>query len=194
MSAKPRVYLAGPGVFYPNAADVRDELLALCARNGLEGVWPGDDRAFDAMALADKARAIFRDNLARIEACAALVADLTPFRGPHCDAGTAGEMLYAHARGKPVFAWTGDWMAAGLGAVPQPTPLAKRMSPPAERIGGALRDHWGQLVEDFGLTDNLMIACAVESVSTTAEQAIARASMHLNAGSAAATTQARWPA
>lgn len=41
-----------------------------------------------------------------IETCEIVIANLTPFRGPSADVGTAYEMGFAHALIKKVFAFT----------------------------------------------------------------------------------------
>jgi nucleoside 2-deoxyribosyltransferase len=94
----PKVYLAGPGVFRPEADRVAAHLKAECERLGLEGLWPADGPG-------GTARLIFRANIALIRSADALIADISPFRGPHSDDGTAFEMGFAFALGKPVFAW-----------------------------------------------------------------------------------------
>lgn len=71
----PKAYLAGPGVFRPDADDFAAKLQALCARYGLEGLWPADGPA-------DSARLIFRANIVLIRSADAIIADISPFRGP----------------------------------------------------------------------------------------------------------------
>lgn len=129
------VYLAGPGVFHSDADDLRRELLRLCNLGGLQGLWPGDNDHADP-------DWIFRANVALIRQCHGVIADITPFRGIHMDPGTAWEIGFAYALDKPIVAYT---TVTG--------PLFARA---AEPVGG--RDHNGDLVEDFGLPENLMIA------------------------------------
>ena len=157
-----RVYLAGPGVFRPDAERFADELRALCGRYGLEGLWPaeGDDN------VAPTARGIFEANIGLIRSADAVIADISPFRGPHVDDGTAWEIGFAYALGKPVFAWTND-----------PEPLAWRIdgwrSP-----DGHLRDREGYLIEDFAAPANLMIVETCHSISVTPDDAVWAAAKH----------------
>jgi len=145
-----RVYLAGPDVFLPDPVARAAALKAVCARHGLEGVSPLDALPAEPAgwsALAEALR-IARRNEAQIRACDALIANLTPFRGPGADAGTAFEMGFARALGLPVWAWSND-----------PRRFAERTR---AFLGAAGRcDAEGLLVEDFALADNLMIEGAV---------------------------------
>jgi len=84
-----------------------------------------------------------------MDAADAIIANLTPFRGPSADAGTVYELGYMAGRGKLCFAYSND-----------PAPYAKRVA----RFGditksghGHLIDRDGLTVEDFGLPDNLMM-------------------------------------
>ncbi len=154
-----RVYLAGPDVFFPDAVQRGERLKQLCARHGLVGVFPldplpGEPAAWAALPLA---RAIARRNEAHIRGCDALVANLTPFRGPGADGGTAYELGFARALGRPVFGWSN-----GAGRY-----LERCLRwPGAVRVGAAWRDPDGLEVEAFGLADNLMMACAVVECGT----------------------------
>lgn len=127
-----RVYLAGPDVFFPDAAARLAAMRTVCAQHGLIAATPLDglDGIADPFAIA-------RQNEAHIRDSQAVIANLTPFRGPGVDPGTAYEVGFARALGLPVFGWT---TVAGA--------YAARVPPD------------GLLVEDFGLCDNLMIACA----------------------------------
>lgn len=166
-AAWPKVYLGGPAVFRPNAKEIGEQLKQLCARYRLQGLWPADNDPPDSLKLpADIARHIFNQNLMMIGRCAAVIADISPFRGPHMDCGTAFEIGAAVSIGRPVFAYTND-----LGD------LACRMTRVAD--GDVFRDSQGDLIEHFGLPENLMIACSVETVSQTAEQALQQCVQHL---------------
>jgi nucleoside 2-deoxyribosyltransferase len=156
------VYLAGPSVFRPDAAAVAAELKRLCAVAGLVGLYPLDgDHPIEP-------RSIFKANLAKIDLAAAVIADLSPFRGPHVDDGTAFEIGYAFARGKPVFGYGEDTR-----------PMVERIAVATVGKGGRRFCELGHEIEDFGLGQNLMLACAVRSVSQSAEDAIRAAAAHL---------------
>lgn len=148
---RPRVYLAGPEVFLGNARELAAEKKRLCARRGLEGVFPLDAEIEDAGALppAATAYAISRANERLIRGCDVLVANCTPFRGTSMDAGTAYEVGYARALGRPVFGYTN--VAADYAA------RARRYRTAHPR---AADDPRGSMIENFGLAENLMIAMA----------------------------------
>lgn len=146
------VYLAGPEVFLADAVAVGEAKKALCAAHGLRGLFPLDN-ALDLAGLTpqEAGRAIFRANVALMRAADAIIANLTPFRGPGCDPGTAFEVGFMHALGKPVFAYANtaqghaDRVAAFCGGT-----LARRAD-------GRLVDSEGFEVEDFGMIENLML-------------------------------------
>ena len=94
-------------------------------------------------------RRIALRNEAHIRSCAAIVANLTPFRGPSADVGTVYEVGFARGLGLKVFGYA--TVAAAF--------LDRTLSAIGGRQGpdGSWRDPDGLLVEQFGLFDNLMI-------------------------------------
>ncbi len=162
------VYLAGPEVFYPDVERLARRLKAACAAAGLLGLFPTDaERPADGE--SGPARAIYLGNVALIERSAAVIADISPFRGAGMDPGTAWEIGFAVARGLPVFAYSSDLRTY------------------AERIGGGRPeargrvDGQGLLIEDFGLVENLMIAQSVVAVDGDFDAALARCAARLDA-------------
>src|SRR6266702_3428190 len=106
-TARPKIYLAGPEVFLRNAVEAGAAKVELCARHGLEGKYPLDAQLdLGNLALAERAYAIARANEGLIGDCDAVIANLTPFRGPGADTGTAYEVGYARGRGMPVFGYS----------------------------------------------------------------------------------------
>jgi nucleoside 2-deoxyribosyltransferase len=129
------VYLAGPDVFFPDAVALGETKKAICAEHGFEGVFPFDAN-LDIAGLTpeEQGHRLFGAMVTLMERCDLAIANLTPFRGPSMDVGTAVEIGYMHGRGKPVFGYTN--VAADY---------AERVSPD------------GFLIEQFGLVDNLMV-------------------------------------
>lgn len=159
-----RVYLAGPEVFLADAATVAEAKKALCARHGLTGVFPTDHRPEEGGPLLAEHRRIYRLNEAHIRDCDALVANLTPFRGPSADAGTAYELGFMRALGRPVLGYcnTGrDFAARTLAAL---GPRVRR------RGAGGWEDEEGMAIEAFGLTDNLMLDGGILEAGFTVER------------------------
>ncbi len=143
------VYLAGPDVFLPDALDHARRKVAICARHGLLGRPPLNEDLDGLRALpAERAwQAIFAKDMAMMRACDAVIANLTPFRGPSADAGTLIEVGWFLGQGKPVFGYSNaatgfaERSRSHCALVPDPLP--------------------GLAVEGFGLPDNLMIPGAV---------------------------------
>lgn len=158
----PRVYLAGPEVFLPDPHAAADAKKALCAVHGFEGVFPLDgDLDLAGLAPRDQAMKISAANEALIRGCHLVVANMTPFRGPSADVGTAYEMGFARGLGLPVFAYSNVV-----------APFAERVSAAipggAKRRGdGALADERSMSIEPFGLRDNLMLEGAVDGTGAS---------------------------
>ena len=83
----------------------------------------------------------------------AIIANLTPFRGPGADAGTVYELGYMAARGKLCFGYSND-PSSYADRVRDLTAVTPR--------DGHLIDAEGLTVEDFGLADNLMMIHALD--------------------------------
>jgi len=156
--ASMRVYLAGPDVFLPDPLARAAALKAICARHGLVGVSPldtlegGDLPEWSSL---DEAYRIALRNEAHIAGCAALVANLTPFRGPSADPGTVFELGYMRALGRPVFGWSNC-------AEPFAARSRAFCAGAAAQPDGTWRDAAAMLLEDFpGMADNLMIDGAI---------------------------------
>jgi len=151
------VYLAGFDVFRADAVEHGRYLKELCARHGLQGVYPFDHAAPDAPTLAEKARAICRLNMRAVRGSDAVLANLNPFRGHEPDSGTVFEVGMAAALDIPVWAY---FAPAG----------SLRDQVPHDALGF---DENGLQVEDFGLPRNLMLACSWAGASDTVEKAVA---------------------
>jgi nucleoside 2-deoxyribosyltransferase len=145
----PKVYLAGPDVFLPDPAARAAAQKRICARHGLVGISPLDGLADEPSCWAPlpEAHRIALRNEAHIRASDAILANLTPFRGPSADAGTVYEIGFGRALGLKLFGYSavaGDY---------------------ASRVRRYEAD--GLTVEDFGLIENLMIACGIEQSGGT---------------------------
>ncbi|MBU8537711.1 nucleoside 2-deoxyribosyltransferase [Falsiroseomonas tokyonensis] len=154
-----KVYLAGPDVFLPNATEMGEAKKRLCARHGLEGVFPADPRPEEVEPGVPLWYAIYRRNEAHMRACDALVANLTPFRGPSADPGTVYELGFMRALGRPVLGYTNDaadFTTRTLGLVPAPA---------ARNAAGRWLDGQGMALENHGLADNLMIEGGIRAAN-----------------------------
>ena len=160
---QPSIYLAGPTVFMPDKVERGEELKRLCAAACCEGLYPLDNVLGDG----SDAHAIAQGCLEMLQRAEAVVADLSPFRGPHVDDGTAVEIGYAVARGIPVFGYSDDLRS-----------LASRIARDTSRAG--MVDAAGITIEDLGEPFNAMVAGVLEGDAyPSASEAIGAASVYL---------------
>jgi nucleoside 2-deoxyribosyltransferase len=145
-----KIYLAGPDVFLPDAVEIGRRKVELCSRHGLTGLYPLDNIV--DLATDDASLQIFRGNEAMMIEADAIIANLTPFRGPGADPGTVYELGYMAGLGKLCLGYSND-----------PSLYAERVRDFTEvnARDGRLVDAHGLTVEDFGLSDNLMMIHAL---------------------------------
>ncbi|MEO8651593.1 MAG: nucleoside 2-deoxyribosyltransferase [Hyphomicrobiaceae bacterium] len=153
---RPRIYLAGPTVFHADADDAGARLVALCEKHGCEGLYPLDFALDGDMSASTIQAACLRE----LRTAEGVVADLSPFRGPHADDGTAFELGFAYALGIPIWAYTSD-----------PRTLMERI-PGTRAATGHVRDEAGLLIENFGRAHNSMLSESILNLATSAEEAI----------------------
>lgn len=146
-----KVYLAGPDVFLPSASEVGRHKVDLCKRYGLMGLFPLDNEV--DLSATNPSLQIFRGNEAMMNEADAIIANLTAFRGPGADAGTVFELGYMAGRGRLCLGYSND-----------PSSYADRVREFTKVISRdeQLIDAQGLKVEDFGLSDNLMIIHALD--------------------------------
>ncbi|KVV41000.1 hypothetical protein WT83_27890 [Burkholderia territorii] len=143
-----KIYLAGFDVFRTDAAEHGGRLKSLCRQRHFEGMYPLDAEVDATLPRAEQARWIYQRNIERIRECDVVMANLADFRGTgEPDSGTAFEIGFAIASGKPVFAY-----------MPDTRPLAERMAN-MDSTTPTVCDK-GFLIENFGLPVNLMLACS----------------------------------
>jgi nucleoside 2-deoxyribosyltransferase len=125
-------------------------LQQLCADRGFEGVYPLDAVVPPGLSPAGRATWIYRVNLDAIRRADIVMANVADFRGAgEPDSGTAFEIGFAAALGKPVWGYRADL-----------TTLRERV--PSKPFADVCER--GYLVEDFGLCVNLMLAGAARIV------------------------------
>jgi nucleoside 2-deoxyribosyltransferase len=148
----PRIYLAGPEVFLPDAPAVGARKAAMCAAHGLEGAFPLDAQLdLAGLAKPEAARRISEANEGLMRSCDALIANLTPFRGVSMDSGTAFEVGFMRALGRPVLGYTNVTAHYRIRAE-----IYRSAPPPLPDF-----DHPEAEIEDFDGAENLMIEVAV---------------------------------
>jgi nucleoside 2-deoxyribosyltransferase len=139
------IYLAGPDVFLPDPLDTARAKQAICQKYGFVGLFPWDN-SLDLSSLSpfEMGIAIYKSNTKLMDSCDLIVANMTPFRSPSMDVGTAFEMGYMAAQAKPVFGYTNDGRLYG------------------NRVESATGlDQNGMTIEQFEMVDNLMLDAAV---------------------------------
>ena len=159
-ASKPKVYLAGPSVFRPDAKEHLASLAALCGRHGLTPLLPTDDCA--GMADAPLARRIYEFNTQMLRSADGVLADLQQWRGHEPDSGTAFEVGFAAALELPI---------VGYGAPVDCYADRVSKTRTCERDAlGMLRECDSQMaVEDFGMPLNLMLGCSAVLVNSAEE-------------------------
>jgi len=150
-----RIYLAGPDVFLPDPGVAAAAKKALCVAYGAIGIFPTDPwPPTDPLATTQprsRAMSIYARNEAHLRDCDALIANLTPFRGPSADAGTVYELGFMRALQRPVLGYSNvarrftDRTLRSLGDSAR------------QRPDGVWEDPDGMSLEDFDLHDNLMV-------------------------------------
>ena len=162
----PKVYFAGPDVFFKDGAAIFQRLKTTAAAVGLEGMEPFDGQLDIAAGESEDAFAlrIYQGNVARIRACDGVIANLGPFRGLEPDSGTVFEVGFAIALGKTVVGYH----------VPREAYAARvaRQLPCTTDADGTVREAGnGSMVEGLGQRINLMLSRSVE-LADTAEAAL----------------------
>ena len=147
-----RIYLAGFDVFRNDALSHGETLKAMCQSRGAIGLYPLDGKVPDALDHRGRAQWICRANMESIRSADIVMANLNDFRGVgEPDSGTAFEVGFAAALGKPIWAYTKDTRT-----------LIERVSVRNDK--GVSYCANGCVVEDFGLNLNLMLACTARVV------------------------------
>lgn len=140
-----KIYLAGPDVFFPDIAERAEIHKKLCRDMGFEPLHPVDQPILQA-------QAIYHSNIALLDKADAIAANLNAFRGAEVDSGTAFEVGYAIALNKPVVAYIEKRTTVRAQVAAQVGPLVH------DDDHDVWRDADHNLVEDFGLPVNLMLA------------------------------------
>lgn len=163
---KPRIYLAGPDVFFKDSEAVFRRLTACCDSLGLQALPPSDGDIAADIRFTDEERAqrIYEGNIRLIRQADGVIANLSPFRGHEPDSGTVFEVGFATALGKPVVAY-------GVA----PGTYAERVSATVDCVtdaAGVLRERAsGTMVEGLGQRLNLMLTRST-AMAESAEDAL----------------------
>lgn len=173
---RPRVYLAGPDVFFRDAPHIFASLKAMCERLGLVGVEPSDGGLAEGFQGGDEelAQRIYEGNIALIREADAVIANLQDFRGHEPDSGTVFEVGFAIALGKPVVAY-------GVGEGSYAERVGAAIPCEKDNTGVAREKVSGTMVEGLGQRLNLMLSRS-SFIEVSAEAALVRLAGLLKVG------------
>lgn len=145
------IYLAGPEVFLPDAAEVLAEKRRLARQYGFEVTGPGSDEK-DAPSGVASAHDIYIRNQVAMDAAEFCLANITPFRSISADVGTVYEIGYMVAKGRKVWAYSNDHR-----------PYADRVWSDWHKSEGQAEKQGkdGKAIESHGMKDNLMIDAGI---------------------------------
>lgn len=159
-----KIYLAGPQVFYPDFSF--EEYRDYCSKNDFIGISPKDNDIYldNKMSDFDKAAKIRSENVKLIEQCDIVIADISPFRGTKsADPGTVFEIGYASALNKKIVLYSNSYN----------TTLVERFAPHDKNSNGEIiESKYGTIIENFGLTENLMISTIVNEIYPDFKKAV----------------------
>jgi nucleoside 2-deoxyribosyltransferase len=157
-------------VFDIDPAPIFDRMKALCMAHGVVGVAPLDNQiGLEGVAPGkDLLERIVRADIGLMDTLDAAVFCLDGFRrGPEMDAGTAFEVGYMKALGKPIAGWTrdtrcypervADFLASAFGQT-----VARTEAGLVGGTSGLSRDPDGVLVHSEGCTQNAMVHVGIE--------------------------------
>ena len=166
----PGVYLAGPTVFERDPGFLFSTMKKICAKHGLAAVSPLDNQfgLEGKSPTGDLIREIVRGDIELMHRLDAGVFCLDGFRrGPEMDPGTAFEIGYMSALGKPMAGWTRDprsYPSRVKAFFHDAFGLALHPAEAGDQGGtsGTLRDPDGILVHSEGCFQNAMTQVGIE--------------------------------
>ncbi len=158
-------YLAGPDVFFPDAAARGESKKAKLAAVGIEGHFPGDNEPREAKDCGASLIAMTNEGL-MLECCQTgrigiILLDMTPYRGPFMDVGTAFEAgfmsMLAEARNNIII----------IGYTEDERTLEERViqqifGGKCQKKNGRVFGPDGHKIEAYGKADSLMVMHAIE--------------------------------
>ncbi len=155
-----KIYLAGPEVFFTDPNSIFSKKKSVCEDLGFKALIPFDnesdsesnnelDGKIEKNNNRSVAEEIFKKNLSLMSESDGLIANISSFRGPSMDSGTAFEIGFFYALKKPIVLFSCD----------ETLFLEKVMgwSKDVRKINGHYFDVNNHAIENFGFSENLMI-------------------------------------
>ena len=153
-NTQPKLYLAGPEVFRPDAIEHARTQRSLCVQYGFVGLHPMDNNIDLSDSSMRTATGIYRGDIGQIKACDIVIANCNAFRGALIDDGTAYELGYGNALGKPTYGYIERLL-------PEQELLQERCVFTTLPDGRKVDQDGFLLVDDFGTSINLMMQCGM---------------------------------
>jgi len=159
-----KAYLAGPDVFLPDPVGIGKKKKELLKRYNIEGYYPFDNEYPQTDDSTQVPFLIAKANEDMMSKCNVILANLMPWYGAAADNGTTFEMGFMSARAMT------DPNILIIGYYPDgiPEQLATRVTKVVydgkviTKDGSIVSTETGRTVENFQLTDNLMIIGAIK--------------------------------
>lgn len=152
MKKSPKLYLAGPEVFLPNAVEVAEQQRLLCHTYGFIPLHPMDNNLDFGQMDYEAATRIFRGDVSQVRDCDIIIANCNAFRGICMDDGTAVELGIGFALGKTLYGYIESLIGLSERTI-RDLPTFPSPNDPNLRI-----DAQGYAVTpDFGTSVNLMV-------------------------------------
>lgn len=159
----PRVYLAGPDVFFRNSESIFRRMQQKCAEVGLAGVAPTDGGLSQGIRVSkpEMAERIYVGNMEIIQSCDGILANLMPFRtAMEPDSGTVFEVGVGVALGKSVCGYL------PLSQVALEDKVKTHFGVENDENGVGWDKDYGYMVEAFEQPMNLMLSRSVDIFET----------------------------
>lgn len=144
-----RIYLAGPDIYHPDAAQRGQAMLELCASYGHRATFPLT-QPFPKGNKRDRSIWIYSTNTRLIRNSDLIIANLNPYQGDQPDSGTVFEIGLAIGHRIPVIAYRKDT-----------TPMHRNRS-----------HQTGDSIEDYDLPVALMLGVPVRIIQGGLEDAL----------------------
>lgn len=153
---QPKLYLAGPEVFLPNAVEHAEEQRRLCRKYNFVPLHPMDNNLGLGNCDYTTATRIYRGDIRQIRECDIIVANCNPFRGVCVmDDGTAYELGFGNALGKISYGYINKMeLLTDRTIRDYPTKLNSSTGIYTDKDGYAVTDA-------FGTSINLMMQCGM---------------------------------
>jgi nucleoside 2-deoxyribosyltransferase len=154
---QPKLYLAGPEVFLPDAAGRAEEQRQLCHKYGFIPLHPMDNNLDLGNKDYETATRIYRGDVKQVRECDIVVANCNPFRSVCVmDDGTAYELGFGNALGKISY----GYISSMIGLVERT--IRDYSTSPWPTDPTLHLDKEGYVVIDaFGTSINLMMQCGM---------------------------------